>query len=154
MKKKIFLGLGILFLVMQFFRPAQSNPETTRGQDILSLYPADEDVVSVLKSACYDCHSHETTWPWYSQINPVGWVVSNHVMEGRDELNFSDFAGYSAKKADHKLEESMEYIKKGEMPLKGYVFLHPEARLSEEQKNVLLAWLDGARQQVSATLKE
>jgi hypothetical protein len=139
MKKKILWGLLAIVVVIQFIRPEQTNPETTAGADFLEVTQADPATAQIIRQACYDCHSHETVWPWYSRINPVGWVVSDHVVEGRNELNFSDWTSYSAKKADHKLEESMEYIKKDEMPLPGYVLLHAEARLSMEQKELLVA---------------
>ena len=148
MKKKLLWGLLAILVGIQFIRPEQTNPPIEPGQDILSRYPAQEEVSALLKAACYDCHSHETQWPWYSHINPMGWVVSDHVAEGREELNFSAFAGYSPKKADHKLEESVEYIKKGEMPLKGYTLLHADARLDEAQKALLLNWLMQVREEV------
>lgn len=145
MKKKILWGVLAIAVGIQLFRPEQTNPAVAPGADFLESTQADPAVAQIVKQACYDCHSHETKWPWYSHINPIGWVVSDHVVEGRDELNFSDWTSYSAKKADHKLEESMEYVKKDEMPLPGYVLLHAEARLSMEQKELIVAHFDRVR---------
>jgi hypothetical protein len=145
MKKKILWGVLAIAVGIQLIRPEQTNPAVAPGADFLVATQADPAVAQIVKQACYDCHSHETKWPWYSHINPIGWVVSDHVVEGRDELNFSDWTSYSAKKADHKLEESIEYVKKDEMPLPGYVLLHDEARLNKKQKDSLLVFLRKVR---------
>ncbi len=131
---KVLLGLVVLFLGAQLVRPDRSNPPVESDVD------APPEVKALLKRACYDCHSHETTWPWYSNLAPVSWVVAHHVDEGRAELNFSKWAAYEAKRRAHKLEETEEMIEHGEMPLAGYVALHPEAKLTDAEKKVLIDW--------------
>ena len=108
----------------------------------------------MLRSACYDCHSHETSYPWYSNLAPVSWWLKNHVNEGREHLNFSVWADYNAKKADHKLEECFEEVAKEGMPLKSYPLTHPEARLSEEQRAKLVTWFKQTRQQLNYQKEE
>lgn len=131
---KVLLGLVVLFLGAQLVRPDRSNPPVESDVD------APPEVKALLKRACYDCHSHETTWPWYSNVAPVSWVVAHHVDEGRAELNFSKWAAYEPKRRAHKLEETEEMIEKGEMPLPGYVALHPEAKLTDAEKKTLIDW--------------
>jgi hypothetical protein len=105
------------------------------------------EVATILKTACYDCHSYETRYPWYNQIVPVSWWLANHVREGREHLNFSTFAAISTGDQAEVLEEAVEEIQKDKMPLDSYTWTHADARLSAEQKNVLVAWLKNAGRQ-------
>lgn len=131
---KIALGVVAVLVLMQLYRPEKTNPPVTGEVD------APAEVKSLLRRACYDCHSHETKWPWYSNVAPVSWVVAHHVDEGRRELNFSTWASYEPKKRAHKLEEAEELVQSGEMPMKGYVALHAEAKLTDAEMQTLLAW--------------
>jgi hypothetical protein len=94
----------------------------------------------VLERSCYDCHSNETQWPWYSQVAPVSWLVHHDVVEGREHLNFSEWNQLSPDKRDHKLEEIEELVSEGDMPLAYYLPLHPAARLSEADKQAVVSW--------------
>ena len=105
---------------------AQSNP------------PA--EVESILRNACYDCHSFETTYPWYSNIAPVSWWVADHIEHGREHLNFSVWRRYELKRKKHKIEECWEEVEKGEMPLEDYLYTHDDAVLSDEEKSLLIEW--------------
>lgn len=131
---QVVLGVVAVFAVMQGVRPAQTNPPVTGDVG------APPEVAGLLRRACYDCHSNETRWPWYAQVAPVSWLVTHHVDEGRRELNFSEWQGYDAQRRAHKLEETEELVREGEMPMKGYLPLHPEARLSDAEKQRLLDW--------------
>lgn len=102
--------------------------------------PAAPQLKSILKRACYDCHSNETLWPWYSRIAPVSWLVAWDVKEGREELNFSTWNRYDAKQREKKVRESWEEVAEGGMPPWFYVPLHPEARLSDRDRQILQAW--------------
>jgi Haem-binding domain len=102
------------------------------------------EVVSVLRRACYDCHSNETVWPWYSRIEPVSWVIGRDVQEGRAALNFSTWNRLSTKKQAEAMHESWKEIAEGEMPTWFYLALHPEARLSTNDRSVLRAWSGSA----------
>ena len=131
---KILLGVVVLVLGAQLIRPAKTNPPVT-GE--IETSP---EVKSLLKRACYDCHSNETTWPWYTNVAPVSWLVIDHVNEGRRELNFSEWAGYEPKRQAHKLDEVAKEIEAGDMPLSGYAPMHPEAKLTDAEKKTLIDW--------------
>ena len=103
------------------------------------------NVLAVFKTACYDCHSNNTRYPWYVNIQPVGWVLAHHVKEGKEELNFSEFGTYSKKKQYNKLRSIGESIKEGTMPLNSYRVMHAGARLTETEKNALLKWVEDMR---------
>lgn len=131
---KIALALVVLLLGLQLVRPEKTNPPVTGDIE------TSPEVKALLKRACYDCHSNETTWPWYSHVAPSSWLVVRHVDDGRRKLNFSVWSSYEPKRQAHKLEECEELITSGDMPLAGYVPLHPEAKLTDAEKQVLLDW--------------
>jgi hypothetical protein len=106
--------------------------------------PATSAARSVLRRACYDCHSNETVWPWYSRIAPISWKVAHDVQEGRDELNFSTWNRYTSKQQSKKLKESWEEVAEGEMPPWIYLPPHPQARLSADDRTVLRVWARSA----------
>ena len=148
MLKKIGLLLLLALVVIQFFRPEQTNPEASASSDFLAVSQAPAPIGKILRQSCYDCHSHETTWPWYAQVAPVSWMVSNHVKDGRKHLNFSTWGEYPAKKQDHKLEECAEEVHKAAMPMVNYTWLHSDAKLSAEQRKQLVNWFERYRQQL------
>jgi Haem-binding domain len=131
---KVAVALGSAVVLMQVFRPDYTNPPVEG--DIA----APPEVASILRRACYDCHSNETTWPWYSQLAPVSWLVARDVTQGRRELNFSMWQGYPAKRKAKKLEEIASEVQEGEMPMAIYVPLHPQAKLSDADKAALVSW--------------
>ena len=102
--------------------------------------PASVEVRSILRRACYDCHSNETTWPWYSRIAPVSWLVARDVREGREELNFSTWNRYTTTTQLKKLRKSWNEVADGEMPPSLYLPLHSNARLSADDRAALQAW--------------
>ncbi|GJL62938.1 MAG: hypothetical protein NPIRA04_15920 [Nitrospirales bacterium] len=137
MKNRVFMGgvITILFLgLIQLIPVTQSNPAVIKEVD------APPHIQSILKRACYDCHSHETVWPWYSQVAPASWLLAWDVQEGREELNFSIWNQYVSKKKDKKLKEIAEEIDEGDMPPWFYLPLHPEAQLSSQDKHQLREW--------------
>ena len=140
MKKKIFLGLLLAFIIIQFFRIDKTNPPVKSGQDIIAIQHPNADITNILKRACYDCHSHETKYPWYSNVAPISWLLKHHIDEGREHLNFSTWGKYTLKKQQHKLSEAYEEVEEGEMPMFGYVKMHKEANLSDSEKKQLLSW--------------
>ena len=135
--KKILIVVIVAFIVMQFFRIDMSAPQIDVAKDFITITNPSDEVKQLLKSTCYDCHSYETKYPWYSQVAPVSWWLKHHVNEGREELNFSEWGSYDAEKVDHKLEECAEEVEEAEMPLKPYTFTHSEAKLSQEQRETL-----------------
>lgn len=131
--------LGVI-VIAQFFRPERSNPPSDASRDIRAHLQVSSEVDALLQRACQDCHTHNTSWPWYSNISPVSWFVAEHVNDGRRHLNFSDWAKYDAKRADHKLEEMVEVLEDRAMPLPSYLPLHGHARLSDEDIQTLVEW--------------
>ena len=131
---KVMLGLGGVLVLIQLVRPAQTNPPVT------GLIQAPPEVMTLLKRSCWDCHSNESIWPWYSQVAPVSWLVTRDVNDGRKHLNFSEWQGSEEGRKLKKLEEIAEEVGEGEMPMAIYVPMHPEAKLTEAEKKVLVDW--------------
>lgn len=142
MKKRMFISIGVLFFglgLIQLIPVPRSNPNISG--EILAPSP----IKSILKRACYDCHSHETVWPWYSTVAPMSWLVAWDVREGREELNFSIWNQYSDKKKQKKFKEIVEEIDENEMPPWFYLPLHPEAWLSPEDNQQLREWATSSK---------
>lgn len=157
MFKKILIGIVVIFIIMQFFRIDQTNPEVIAEQDFLKLTNAPNEVATLVKNACYDCHSNETKYPWYANIAPASWLLANHRNEGREHVNFSIFSTYNKDQKNHILDECVEVLEKGEMPMKSYVVMHPEADLTAEQTKMLMNYFktseDSQEHQESETHK-
>ena len=132
----LFIAAGVL-AGAQFWPVDRDNPPL-RGE-----FEAPPEVLGLLKRACYDCHSNETRWPWYGYIAPFSWFLGDHIEEGRAELSFSEWSTYPAKRKQKKLEEILEELEEGEMPLFSYTLLHRDAVLSPEELAVLKAWANG-----------
>lgn len=143
MLKKIGIGLLAVLVIIQFFRIDKENSETIPRKDFITQTSPPEAIQKLLKNACYDCHSNTTKYPWYSNVAPISWWVKDHINEGREELNFSNWADYSLKKQIHKMEECWEMIEEGEMPLESYLITHGEAELTAEEKELFIEWFKG-----------
>jgi hypothetical protein len=140
MKRKIFLGLIVVLIVIQFIRPTRNSSVVTGPHDITMHYAVPADIQAILKSSCNDCHSDNTEYPWYSNVQPVGWWIQHDVNEAKHHLNFSVFGTYPEKKAKHKFEDIEDAAVNGWMPLESYLWFHPEAKLTPEQSKALGAW--------------
>lgn len=140
MKRKVLIGVLVLFVLIQFIRIDKTNPPVIQEQDFITITAPPSEIAEVIKTSCYDCHSHESTYLWYSNIAPVSWWLKHHVDEAREELNFSEWGTFDAKRKDHKLEECIEEIEEGEMPLKPYLWTHGDAKLTKEQQEKLIDW--------------
>jgi len=151
--RKILITLLVLFVIIQFFRPEKNQSVAESPNDIFAHYRTPENTKQLIHTACYDCHSNHTNYPWYAEVQPIAWWLSDHVNEGKSELNFSEFASYTPKKADHKMEEFVEMIKEGEMPLKSYTYIHGDAKLSDAQRTELAKWAEEIRSQIQADIK-
>ena len=142
MTKKVLLILGAILIIIQFFRPEKNtSPQLITEEDISKSVTIPDDLHQTFIKKCYDCHSNQTKYPWYFNIQPVAWWLSYHVNEGKDELNFSAFKTYDQKKATHKLEEIGEMIEEGEMPLKSYTLIHTDTKITPDDKQAINAWL-------------
>lgn len=149
MKKKILLALLVIIILIQFIRPSKNKATETSANDISRHYSIPAKVDLVLKRSCNDCHSNNTTYPWYTNIQPVGWWMQRHVNEGKSHLNFSEFASYAPKRQHHKLEETIEMIKEKEMPLNSYLWMHGNAKLSAEDQTTLVNWADTLMKEIA-----
>lgn len=138
--KKIFYFLLLAFVVIQFFQIDKTNPPVDESQDFLKINNTPENIAAQIKASCYDCHSNESKYPWYSNIQPVAWFLKNHIDEGREELNFSEFGTYTSKRQAHKMEECAELIEKDEMPLSSYTIIHKDAVLDEATQKQLITY--------------
>jgi hypothetical protein len=132
--KWVIAALAIALVAIQLVPVDRTNPPVEEE------VPATAEVRSVLRRACYDCHSNETVWPWYSRIAPVSWMLERDVREGRAELNYSTWKRYTEKQRLKKLRESWKEVEEGEMPPWFYLPPHPAARLSAEDQAALRAW--------------
>lgn len=152
--KKILKYLAILLLVIlviiQFINRPEQISEPVTENDIIGSLNINPGMSNLLKAACYDCHSNQPRYPWYSEIAPFSWWIGEHIEHGRDELNFSDWATFSKRKRDHKLEEMEEEVEEGHMPLPKYKWMHSDARLSEEQITMLKEWISSERARIAA----
>ena len=140
-KLKLFASIVLfIFVVIQFFGPERTNPKVEPSRSVQSLTQIPPEVLATLKRACYDCHSNETAWPWYSYIAPVSWLVIKDVNEGRRHINFSEWAQYSPKKVTRALDETCEEVQERRMPLSIYLLMHADAKLSETEIETICAW--------------
>ncbi|MEL7530405.1 MAG: heme-binding domain-containing protein [Bacteroidota bacterium] len=141
MLKKILLGLLAVLVILQFIRPEKNNSKDNTYH-ISTAYEVPAEVEDLLAVACNDCHTNETRYPWYSNVQPVGWWLDHHVEEGKEHLNFSAFTNRRIAVQNHKLEELIEEVEEHKMPMDEYTYLgmHPEADLSDAQRQVLMDW--------------
>jgi hypothetical protein len=129
------------FALLQLTNLGHTNPAVTAGHDLLTgtnRPPA--EIATLLRSACYDCHSYETRWPWYGHVAPVSWWINSHVSDARDVLNFSEWPNNDPQKAARKLNHIGDTVRDGDMPLPSYLKIHTAARLTEQQRDALSAW--------------
>ena len=148
--KRTFQILLLIFIVIQFIRPAKNKSDGISSTDITKVYPVPENVQAILKSSCYDCHSNNTVYPWYSKIQPVAWWLNNHIQDGKRQLNFAEFATYRIGKQYRKLDEVNKEVKEGGMPLDSYLWIHKYAKLDDQQKLTLANWVVSLRDTIKA----
>lgn len=140
LRTKILISLLAILLAAQLFQIDTNNPVYDPENDILMHVSASNEVKDILKQACYDCHSYETKYPWYTSVAPLSWWIDEHIQDGRKHFNFSEWGKYDLKKKKHKLEELIHEVEEGEMPLNSYTWAHGEANLSDEQIETLISW--------------
>jgi hypothetical protein len=148
-KKNILLALAAIFIVIQFFQP-KKNESNDQTNHIAKAFAVPAPVENILKVSCYDCHSNQTVYPWYNNIQPVAWFLDNHVREGKRELNFSEFSHYSLRRQYHKFEEIMNEVGSGDMPDGSFTIIHRDAALDDNQRQMLINWAKGCRDTMAA----
>ena len=141
-KKIVILGL-IIFLLMQLYQPARNIAyEQDISLDFVSQYNAPKNIETILRTSCYDCHSNNSNYPWYSSIEPGTFFMANHINQGKKELNFNEFGNYSNRRKSSKLKAILNQIKTNKMPLSSYTIIHKNAVLNENQKEQIINWLN------------
>lgn len=148
--KKIFLALVIVFIAIQFIRPARNENGQVLPTDITKVINVPDNVLSIFQKACYDCHSDNTRYPWYMNMQPMGWVMAYHVKNGKGNLNFSEFGSYSKRKQANKLRAIGKSIQEGSMPISSYTMMHADAKLSKEKINMITDWVAKTRDSLLA----
>jgi len=142
--KKVFRWIAIvvvmIFIVIQFIPGSYPKNKPADENDIITYHQVPQEVAAILKTSCYDCHSNQISYPWYSRIAPVSFLLSHDINEGREELNFSDWGKFEKRRMIKKLDELTEEVEEGHMPLPIYTFIHTNAKLNDEQKEVLDNW--------------
>lgn len=141
MLKKVLLGLLAVLVIIQFFRP-ERNVSNDQTHHLSTVYEVPDEVAGILKVACNDCHSNMTRYPWYTNIQPVGWWLNDHVEHGKGHLNFSEFTNRRIAIQNHKFEEIIESMEDKWMPLASYTALglHADADLTDEQRKLVSEW--------------
>jgi hypothetical protein len=143
--KKILLVIVTGLAVIQFIRPARNVDSQVSSSDISGVISIPDTVKVILQNACSDCHSNNTRYPWYVNIQPAGWWMAGHISEAKGDLNFSEFGGYTQRKQIGILEGVAAVVEEDIMPLRSYKMMHKNARLSTNEKNLLVDW---ARQSI------
>ncbi|MEO6537526.1 MAG: heme-binding domain-containing protein [Ferruginibacter sp.] len=144
--RRLLIALSILLVLAQLYpKDKKNNSSAVSVNDIGTKYTVPDNIQAILKSSCYDCHSNNTAYPWYSKVQPIAWWLGGHIAEGKKNLNFSEFTIYSLKKQFRKLKEIQEQIEEDEMPLSSYTFIHRYANLTGNQKKLLLNWVSATQ---------
>ncbi|WP_026712702.1 heme-binding domain-containing protein [Flavobacterium daejeonense] len=148
-KRILFIGT-IVFLLMQLYQPSRnegSKKEMT--ESFVRVYTVPENIKTVLRTSCYDCHSNNTYYPWYSNIQPIRFFMDSHIEKGKKDLNFDEFGNYSKRKQKSKLDGIVKQIKSDEMPLSSYTLIHKEAILTTAQKKEVIYWMNKIKDSIS-----
>ncbi len=139
-RRYILIGIGVFFAVIQFVGPAKPSVSEDNSGDLLQNSTISPEISGTLKTACYDCHSMETKYPWYASIAPVSWFIFNHIDHGREELNFSNWASLDKRSRLRILKDIQEEVEEKNMPMNSYIKMHEEADLTDEQREALISW--------------
>lgn len=154
MVRKIIKWVGIVIVVgfigMQFKQPDRTNPPLDESKTIYALLNVKPEVKAILDRSCTDCHSHNTTWPWYSYIAPASWLVADDVKEGRKHLNLSDWAHYKPQRAIARLDQICQELQDDKMPIKPYRLMHPNTVLTKQEIDLICAWVETTRDSIMA----
>ena len=142
--------IAVAFVGIQFVRPARTNPAVDQTQTMNNHLQMTPQVAAILDRSCQDCHSNSTRWPWYSNVAPASWFLIDHVNEGRQHLNFSDWAKLDTRRADKKLEEMCEEVTDRLMPLESYTWIHRGATLSDADIKAICDWTETERARLAA----
>ena len=143
--KWLVILISLLFVAIQFKRPARTNPPVDESQTIYARTQITPQVKQIIDRSCSDCHSNKTVWPWYTNVAPVSWFIADHVAMGRQDLNFSEWGKYDQRRQEKKLQEMCDLVTDGQMPLSSYTPLHAGSKPSQEDVKALCAWTANER---------
>ena len=138
--KKILIYAIIVFFIIQFIRINKDNPPVKKEMDYTYITKAPSEVKAILKKACYDCHSNEINYPGYANIAPISWYIKEHINQGKEYVNFSEYGNYNQYQKEHINSALHRVIENKSMPLSSYIMMHKEANLSHEENRILLQW--------------
>jgi hypothetical protein len=150
MIKKILLFLLAALVVIQFIHPKPNKSKGDQPNYIGKAFPVADDVKAILSKACNDCHSNNTRYPWYSNIQPVDWWMNKHIVKGKKGMNLDEYTNRRLRYQYHKMEDLVEQVKEGKMPLNSYTWIHKDAILSLEEKNSLINWANSVMDTLKA----
>lgn len=143
--KQFFLSLLVILVLIQFFKPERNINTTPSDKYISTAINVPENVNAIFIKSCADCHSNNTQYPWYANVQPIAWWMKGHIQDGKEELNIDSFAVYSLRRQYRKLEEIIDELTEDEMPLSSYTIIHRDAKLSKTDKEALIKWAEEAR---------
>lgn len=140
------LALLVLLLGIQFIPTKRNHSEVLPKTDFMLVNDIPKQLEKTIKTSCYDCHSNNTEYPWYNKVQPVAWFLEDHVEQGKEELNFNEWEGYSSRRKNSKLKSIISQIEDDEMPLDSYTLIHRDAKLSEGDKKDVIAYMNELKQ--------
>ena len=153
MIKRALISIAVILVIIQFVHPGRNANAEIGPNDITKVYVVPDNVLEILHRACYDCHSNSTTYPWYSKIQPVDWLLTHHINEGKQHFNFAEIGSYPKAKQAKKLHEVAKTIPEGEMPLDSYLWIHKNAILTDAEKKVMEDWAEGLSRQAGVPVQ-
>ncbi|HEX8160928.1 MAG TPA: heme-binding domain-containing protein [Pyrinomonadaceae bacterium] len=142
--------VAVVFVCIQFVRPRMTNAAIDGSRTVGARLRVTPEVGNILARSCNDCHSQQTRFPWYSRVAPVSWLLDDHIREGREHLNFSDWAAYDAEEQDLLLQNTCRLARRGAMPIPSYLYIHRDAKLSEADVKTLCDWTNAERERLGA----
>lgn len=143
--KKILLGLLAILVLIQFVQPARNKSGQAMPNDMSKIIPMPAKIHGILKKACYDCHSNNTDYPWYTVVQPLHWFLNGHIQSGKEALNFNDYGSYSPRRQRNKLRSIETSLMDGTMPLSSYTLIHKNAILNDAEKALLMSWIQNSK---------
>ncbi len=148
--KKIAIALVVMGIAIQFVRPKKNVQYGIPKTDIANVFAMPVNISGMLRNSCYDCHSNNTHYPWYSMLQPAAWYMSYHIRNGKKDLNFNEFENYSLRKQQSKLRAIANSMEERSMPINSYLWIHKDARLSKEQRAALADWASATKDTLEA----
>jgi hypothetical protein len=142
-------ALVLIFIGIQFIRPERNLGKADGPNDLTHFVPVPADVKQILQKSCYDCHSNHTNYPWYVNVNPVAMLMRKHIVQGKEDLNFSDLSGMSKRRLSHKLSSIADQVQNHEMPIASYTLIHYKAKLNDKEIKIIKNWTDMASQHIT-----